>query len=112
MPDPNPGLALHRPTWQIDVAAYLREMKQRVMYLIIPDRHAHGVSEAINTQPTEAFQKQVTALVDDFIHKGTTPPEAVAPAIYNIADDILAGRSVSIRAGDYVSLQNHLRGKK
>ena len=37
------------------------------------------------------------------------PPEAIAPAVMNVADDVLAGRDVQLRAGDYIALQNFIR---
>ena len=37
------------------------------------------------------------------------PPADIAPAILNMADDYIAGREVAIRAGDYISIQNHIR---
>jgi hypothetical protein len=40
------------------------------------------------------------------------PPEAIAPAILNMADDVMAGRQVSLRAGDYIAIQNFARSSK
>jgi hypothetical protein len=37
--------------------------------------------------------------------KGTKPAAPVATAIVNIAEDIVAGRQPTMRAGDYIALQ-------
>jgi hypothetical protein len=40
------------------------------------------------------------------------PPTEIAPAIINLVDDYKAGRDMTLRTGDYISLQNYLRKAK
>ena len=53
----------------------------------------------------------VHGLVIEYTNTGKVP-EAVAGAVMNIADDMLAGRDVVIRAGDYIALMTHAREQK
>lgn len=106
---PNP-ITIRRAAWQISFADYLKMLKQRIMYLVVLNKDLI-FDDAITTAPTEQFQKTVTQHVNAYINKGVAPPEPISAAIYNIADDILSGRNVSVRAGDYISIQNFLRKK-
>ena len=60
-------------------------------------------------KPDASFNKAVTSYVKEYVEKGKMPPEAIAPAIMNLADDFASGREMNIRAGDYISIQNYLR---
>lgn len=81
-----------------------------VMYLIVNDKVR--IDDKVNAQ-IEKFMdgvalKHVRAYVDD----GIMPPDAIAPAILNMADDVMAGRQVTLRAGDYIAIQNFARSSK
>jgi hypothetical protein len=41
--------------------------------------------------------------------EGTPPPDKIATAIMNIADDVMAGRNLVMRAGDYISLMSYAK---
>jgi hypothetical protein len=89
---------------------FVWKRKWWVMYLIVNDKVR--IDEKLNAQ-VEKFMdgvalKHVRAYMDD----GTMPPEAIAPAILNMADDVMAGRQVSLRAGDYIAIQNFARSTK
>ena len=45
------------------------------------------------------------------MQEGVTPPEDIASAIMNIADDLMSGRDITLRAGDYIAIQNHVRNQ-
>ncbi len=32
-----PGIPSYQPNWKIDIAAHIKEMKQRIMYLVVPE---------------------------------------------------------------------------
>jgi hypothetical protein len=49
--------------------------------------------------------------VGAYLNKGVMPPEAIASAVINIADDFLAGREPVLRAGDYIAFQNFARNR-
>ena len=80
-----------------------------VMYLIVNDkiRIDERVTAQIDKFMEDAALKHVRAYMDE----GTMPPDEIAPAILNLADDVMAGRQVSLRAGDYIAIQNYVRKK-
>jgi len=88
-------------------------------------RYAYLVPEVFRQYPElqETFVKVVegqdrgfNALVENhvtaYLEKGTKPPDAIAAPILNIAEDVMAGRPVTLRAGDYIALQNFARAQK
>lgn len=109
MPGP---FIVKRADWHINLAEYIKNLKQRIMYLVVPDINIKQLKEALAVRPTEKFQRVVSEMTANYINKGIQPPESIAPAIYNIADDILSGRQVSIKAGDYIMIQNYLGKQK
>ena len=82
-----------------------------VAYLIINEQ-VKGLAEQIQISPESRFYKVLTENLDAYIHEGVMPPEDIAPAILNLADDYLAGNQINLRAGDYIAIQNHLRRSK
>jgi hypothetical protein len=80
-----------------------------VMYLIIPDMVKFG--DKVMVQPDDNFYKTVDEHMEAYVNKGVMPPADIASAILNMSDDYLAGREITIRAGDYIAIQNHMRTK-
>ena len=80
----------------------------RVAYLIIGPEIEERWSELASVRPTEAFQQFVNGQVSALVNEGTAPPDEIAPAILNLADDMLAGQPMTLRAGDYIAIQNYL----
>ncbi len=83
-----------------------------VMYLIIPDWVAKEVAELVRVRPTERFFEMVQREVFAHMVERKAPPAAIATAVMNIADDVMAGRDVVLRTGDYLALMNHAREQK
>jgi len=79
-----------------------------VAYLIINWR-VKELAERIRIRPERDFYEVVAEYVRAYVEKGVMPPEDIAPAILNLADDYMAGRTMNLRAGDYIAIQNHLR---
>lgn len=79
-----------------------------VAYLIINWRLAE-LGKQIEIRPEEGFFKVVAQHLNAYIQDGVMPPEDIAQAILNLADDQLAGKPMTLRAGDYIAIQNHLR---
>lgn len=77
-----------------------------IAYLIPPQ--GGWFREQLEMVPTDAFHKEVNRLLRAVL-AGKEVPEAIAPTIFNLADDLLAGRDLTIRTGDYIAIQNHLR---
>lgn len=95
----------------VKVPNWLRPRWWEVAYLIIgPEGWRHEkIIEVIETKPDERFNKIVMEHVSAWIEAGEMPPDAIAPAIMNLADDYMAGRTIQIRAGDYIALQSFVR---
>jgi len=84
-----------------------------VMYLIIiTDMLIKEYAGLLRQRPTEKFFNMVHSLVMDYAVEGKAPPAAVAGAVLNLVDDMMAGRDVSIRAGDYIALMNYAKAQK
>ena len=78
-------------------------------YLVIPDFPMKG---EIDFDITPEFEAVTFRYAKAYVEKGEMPPADIAPAILNMADDLLAGRQIVVRAGDYIAVQNHLRAAK
>jgi hypothetical protein len=82
-----------------------------VAYLII-NWHVKDLADKIQIGPGKDFYKVVTNHLSAYVQEGKMPPDDIAPAILNLADDYMAGRPMNLRAGDYIAIQNHVRRGK
>ncbi len=83
-----------------------------IMYLVIIDRLLEKNAELLKVQPSEKFFTMVREMVISHVVEGKEPPEQIAAPIMNIADDMMAGREVVMRAGDYIALMNYARSER
>lgn len=83
----------------------------RRAYLVPPVLEG-TVRELVEIPPDDRFNRLVGDYVHALVNEGKEPPSAIATAIYNLGDDMLAGRQPTIRTGDYIALQNFLRQRK
>ncbi len=82
----------------------------KVAYLLIKDLPAF---EEIAKNPiNEEFNSVVGQYVRAYVEKGVMPPADVAPTVLNLADDFIAGRQMTLKTGDYIALQTHMRNLK
>ncbi len=102
------------PNLRFTLAEWIRLKKQEVMYLVVGpgDLFGQHLVDWANIPLDETFQKQVQNLVTAYVEKGELPPEQIAPTILNLADDLVAGRNMVIRAGDYIALRSFLRTER
>ena len=77
-----------------------------VMYLVLIEKMIENFADLVRVKPTENFFEMVREHVIDHASGGRMPPEQIAPAILNIADDLMSGRDVILRAGLVVSVIN------
>ena len=63
----------------------------------------------IDARPDARFFEELNQHVEAYLDEGKAPPDAIASAVMNVADDVLAGRDVQLKAGDYIALQNFMR---
>ena len=80
-----------------------------VYYLIILDRLKDRFKDVIEARPDARFFEELNRHVEAFVNDGKAPPEAIASAVMNVADDVLAGREVQLKAGDYIALQGYFK---
>ena len=83
-----------------------------VYYLVIVDKLAHQFGNVLEARPDESFYDTFAKHVEAYVKEGKAPPKAIEGAVLNAADDYLAGRDVTLRAGDYIAVQNFIRGAK
>jgi hypothetical protein len=83
-----------------------------VYYLIIIDRLAHQFDAVVRSQPDAEFSDMFCSHLNAYLKEGKMPPELIAGAVLNAADDYLAGRDITLRAGDYIALQNFFRDQR
>ena len=89
---------------------FIWKRKWWVMYLIVNDKVR--IDDRLSTQLEKFMDEVALKHVRAYMTEGTMPPEEIAPAILNMADDVMAGRQVSVRAGDYIAIQNFARKPK
>jgi hypothetical protein len=81
----------------------------RIYYLIILDRLKLRYKDVLEARPDSRFFEELNRHATAFVNEGKAPPEAIASAVMNVADDVLAGREVQLKAGDYITLQSYFR---
>ena len=82
-----------------------------VMYLVIVDQMVARRSDLLKFKPEEKFFDVIRDHVMAYAMEGVEPPEQIAAAVMNIADDMMSGRETVIRAGDYITLMDYSRGR-
>lgn len=89
-------------------------MDRRIVlfYLILPSKELKRMGPEIEVRPDERFYTVISKHVEAYVKDGKAPPKAIATAVLNAADDYLAGRDISLRAGDYIAVQNFARAQK
>ena len=80
-----------------------------IYYLIILDRLKDRFGDVLEARPDARFFEELNHHVKALVNDGKAPPEAIAPAVMNVADDVLAGREVQLKAGDYIALQSYFK---
>lgn len=95
---------------KIILSEWIWRRKWWVMYLIVIDKLR--IDDEVLTNVGRSFEDLTFRFVRAYIEKGEMPPDEIAPAILNMADDYMAGRQVAVRAGDYIALQNFMRRQR
>jgi hypothetical protein len=90
---------------------WIKERWWRVAYLAPPDPIRERFAELLETAPDKRFNKLVADSIEALVERGELPAKEIAPTIVNMADDVMAGKPITIRAGDYIALQGFLRKK-
>lgn len=97
----------------VQLPNWILERWWRVAYLIPAPFVRDKFSEILAVAPDEKFNSFVTEQLKGLMDRGTPPPAEIAGPILNFADDLLAGREPTLRAGDYIALRTYMkRGAK
>lgn len=83
-----------------------------VYYLILVEKAIQTLGAQLEVRPDERFYQTFSKHVEAYLKDGKAPPKAIEGAVLNAADDYLAGRDVTLRAGDYIAVQNYVRAAK
>lgn len=89
------------------VPDWIFERWMLVAYLII--NWKMSMAKEAKVKPDKRFFRVLARHMTAYLKDGVQPPKDIASTIMNLADDHLAGRQMTIRAGDYIALQNHIR---
>lgn len=58
------------------------------------------------------FSKEMARHVNGYIYENKMPPTEIQQTVLNVSEDLIAGRQVQLRAGDYIAAQKFFRGMK
>lgn len=84
------------------------KLKDRIIKVAYrkPDAASQRIkAEKINLEVFNVIDEHLSA----FVNEGVKPPKAIAAAIENFADDYKARGDITMRAGDYLSIQNFIK---
>jgi hypothetical protein len=95
---------------RVNVPKIIFDRSDWVKYLVVFDWQKKLIDEEVFAAITgEKFNQFVREHVNSYMVNKKAPPKEIAGAIYNIVDDMLSGREPTLRAGDYIALQNFMR---
>lgn len=86
----------------------LIDRRDWVKYLVLVNWHQKELAEFLEKPPDTAFEKFLETQLESYLG-GKDVPAAIRGAVMNVADEILANGSMTLRAGDYIALQTHFR---
>lgn len=81
------------------------------MYLIVKDFMLKKYNDIIKARTTNKFNNMVREEVMNYVIDAVEPPPQIHTAIMNIADDMMAGRDIVMRSGDYIALMSYAKEK-
>ncbi len=87
-------------------------LKKRVKYLTLSEFQTKLLQktnpEILETTPNESFVNFLQEEISNYL-AGKEVDKAIAGAVMNCADMFACGEQITLRAGDYIALQNHHR---
>jgi hypothetical protein len=76
-----------------------------VAYLIVNEK----IGDLITNPVDATFGRAINGHINAYLNQGKMPPDEIATTVMNMADDLMAGRKMTIRAGDYIAVQKYLK---
>jgi hypothetical protein len=109
-----PGPTLEYTAMVFNLYESLLERMRRVMYLQPPpwEIEVGRIREVLQNKLDKTFAKVVKTNLKAYMTEGKEPPAAIAASIKNFADDLVAGREMVVRSGDYFAIQNYIKENK
>jgi hypothetical protein len=99
------------PAFRLTIPEWIVKRWCVACYLIINWKITDLVRQT-RIKPSKYFHKVVAGYLYEYMHNDKMPPADIAPTILNIAEDYMSGAEVKFRAGDYIAVQNHIRGMR
>jgi hypothetical protein len=105
--------ALGLRNFRIAEAAFLAKAETwcKASYLVINSNIGELVKltdRELPAKTTKVLAKEVYA----YLYEDRMPKGEIASVVLNVAEDLVAGKTPELRAGDYITLQNHMRSMK
>ncbi len=97
---------------RVAIPAWILERKIVLLYLVINEDFTSEFNEMVQIAPEKKFYDFVAKHINASLRENIMPPVEISPAIMNLIDDYKSGRSMTLRTGDYISLQNYFRKGK
>ena len=105
------AVAAYKAISKFRILEEVLKRKDWVKYKTIPYWHGRVIDkDIIASQPGDKFRAVVEEHVNAYIFQKKEPPAQIETAIMNIADDYINGREPVVKAGDYIAIQNFIRG--
>jgi hypothetical protein len=82
-----------------------------VSYLII-NQDISELANLVERELPENFAATMAIFIHGYMYENKMPPTEIAQTILNVTEDMVAGRQVILRAGDYIAVQKYMRAKK
>jgi hypothetical protein len=97
---------------KLTIEDILERIKNIKKYLVWPGWYEKKIDESVIAgMPSKQFTEAIEKYVNAYLFESKEPPAAIAAPIMNIADDILSNREITLRAGDYITLQNFVKAR-
>lgn len=94
---------------RIEVPGWVFGRRTEVMYMVLGPDGLPQQEKSIRPGSAGQLFAVVSKYTRAHIDGRGMPPEEIAPAILNIAEDVRAGRAPTLRAGEYIALQRFVR---
>lgn len=95
--------------WNSGVEEWVLRHKLIVAYLYPPPIDQIGI---VKIRPDDKFYRVLADELNSYITNGKQPAAEIAQTVYNMADDFFNNRPITLKTGDYISVQGYLRKVK
>ncbi|MCL2477449.1 hypothetical protein [Candidatus Bathycorpusculum sp.] len=102
----------HVSDLKVSVEEMIFKRKIWVMYLVVNDFYKDLIAKKlvkVDVATSVRFNAFVQEQVSAYMTGKTAPPAEIEGPILNIADDLLAGKEITLRTGDYIVLQTYMQ---